>query len=184
MRTLAFAASHRPASFNRQLVTIAASYLQSKGHTLDLIEFGELDMPIFDDDKRERNHIPQPAHEFAERLGAADTLIISSPEYNWSIPASLKNIIDWTSSFRPVPFTDKTAFLMCATPSKRGGTMGLSHLKTSLESVDVFVFPKFFTCGEAPDVFDPGNGACDPAAQEKLHLLLDEFCIFAEKLRV
>jgi NAD(P)H-dependent FMN reductase len=37
----------------------------------------------------------------------SDAFIVASPEYNGSMPGMFKNLIDWTSHFRPQPFGGK-----------------------------------------------------------------------------
>ena len=72
--------------------------------------------------------------------------LISSPEYNSSISAVLKNAIDWIS--RPVAgeaplaaFQFKAAALMSASPGALGGLRGLVHLRSILGNIGVLVLP-------------------------------------------
>ena len=108
--------------------------------------------------------------------------MIATPEYNWSIPGSLKNLIDWLSYLKPCPLTGRTALLMCATPSKRGGPVGLSHLKTTLESVGMFVFPSSLTCGEAESVIGEA-GLLQPKMQDRFEALHLQFLDYTQRLR-
>jgi len=62
------------------------------------------------------NFHPAGAEEFRKRILANDAFIISSPEYNGSIPGLLKNAIDWVSRFRPQPFNEIHALLISASP--------------------------------------------------------------------
>jgi hypothetical protein len=74
-----------------------------------------------------------------------DGFLISSPEYNSSISAVLKNAIDWVS--RPVPgepplvaFRGKVARLMSASPGGLGGLRGLVHLRSILGNIEANPF--------------------------------------------
>jgi NAD(P)H-dependent FMN reductase len=69
------------------------------------------------------------AKELRRRLGQADAFVISSPEYNFSMPGALKNVIDWVSRYGPQPFKGKHCLLMSASPSMAGGNRGLWALR-------------------------------------------------------
>ena len=114
MKFLAFAASHRPDSLNRHLVTLATKQI---GSNVDIAEYGELDMPVYND--LESDNPPKAVLDLAKRLEQVNGVIIATPEYNWSVPGSLKNIIDWLSVLKPAPLTGKTALLMAASPGTR-----------------------------------------------------------------
>ena len=181
MNALVFAASHRPASQNRKLATLVGQWLHSHGVTVDLAEYEALDVPIYNAVLSEEKRIPNAVAEVAARFIQADMLVVCSPEYNWSMPGSLKNLIDWLSHLTPCPLPGKTAFLLCATPSKRGGAVGLSHLKTALESVGIYVFPSAFTCGEADKVLGE-HDFIDEAMRARLETLLIRYLAFSRKL--
>src|SRR5690348_17244803 len=79
-------------------------------------------LPLFDQDIVDRDGFPPEAVELKEALRAADGLLISTPEYNWSIPGFLKNAIDWASrpaSDIPAVFGDLPVALIGA-----GGSAG------------------------------------------------------------
>jgi NAD(P)H-dependent FMN reductase len=142
---LAFTASHRKESTNRILVKLAANIAAKQGALIDFAEYGQLDMPIYDDDQFDENKLPAPLIALQKRLEAAHGIMIASPEYNWSFPGSLKNIIDWVSRLKPMPFAGKTAFLLSASPSLKGGVVGLTQLRLPLEFLGVHVYPQMYT---------------------------------------
>src|SRR5688572_24817459 len=104
MRILAFAASVRSASWNRKLIRLAAGLAEAEGAEVDLAEFREFDMPLYDGDLDQRQGLPEGALELKRRVEAAEALMISIPEYNYSIPGTLKNAFDWVSRARPMPW--------------------------------------------------------------------------------
>jgi NAD(P)H-dependent FMN reductase len=97
-RLLAFAASFRRNSWNRKLITLAADLAREGGADVDLADFREFDMPLYDGDVQAEPGIPPGAEEMARRVAAVDGIVIASPEYNFSMPGTLKNAIDWVSS--------------------------------------------------------------------------------------
>lgn len=181
MNILVFAASHRTESSNRKLASLSARWLNDHKVRVDFAEYIELDTPLYNAELSEQGDIPASVSHIAQRVANADALVIAAPEYNWSIPGSLKNLIDWLSYLRPCPLSGKTALLMCATPSKRGGAVGLSHLKTALESVGMFVYPSALTCGEAEKVLS-AEAILDAKTRERFEVLHTGFLDYATRL--
>lgn len=182
MNTFIFAASHRPQSKNRRLAELSHRWFAAQGVTTDLAEYSELDTPLFNASISEAGQIPESVQKVADRIARAEALVIASPEYNWSMPGSLKNLIDWLSHLSPCPLAGKTALLMCATPSVRGGAVGLSHLKTTLEAVGMFVFPSALTLGEAGTAFS-ADGFTDDKNRARFDTLHARFLDYSTRLQ-
>jgi len=108
-----------------------------------------------DQDLEINNFHPAGAEEFRKRILANDAFVISSPEYNSSMPGLLKNSIDWVSRFRPQPFNERHALLMSASPSMGGGNKALWALRIPLEHLDARVFPDMFSLATAHRAFSP-----------------------------
>jgi len=180
MKLLIFAASHRPESSNRKLAQLAAAHV-AKTVAVDFAEYSEFDMPLYNDVIATAN-IPDIAQSFAKRAASAQGIIISSPEYNWSYPGSLKNIIDWTSRLASNPLAGKTALLMSATPGGRGGILGLNHLKPPLESVQMHVFNRVFPLSNSHTALDAAGELTDAKQRKNFTAMLDEYIVFTRQL--
>jgi NAD(P)H-dependent FMN reductase len=94
MRLFAFAAALRRDSLNRKLVRLAAAAAERAGATVELADFHDFDMPLYDGDLEATSGVPEGARRLRERFLATDAFLISSPEYNFSMPGTLKNAID------------------------------------------------------------------------------------------
>jgi chromate reductase len=145
-KILALAGSTREASFNKKLVRIAAAGARAAGADVTMLDLRDLPLPLFDEDLETRDGLPANARKLKDLMLAHQGFLISSPEYNSSISAVLKNAIDWAS--RPVPgeaplacFTGKTAALMSASPGALGGLRGLVHVRSILGNINVLVMP-------------------------------------------
>ncbi|HET9383258.1 MAG TPA: NAD(P)H-dependent oxidoreductase [Streptomyces sp.] len=95
VRILALVGSLRAGSHNRQLAEAAVG-LAPAGVTVDLFE-GLADIPFYNEDLDVEGSVPAAASKLREAAGAADALLLFTPEYNGTIPAVLKNAIDWLS---------------------------------------------------------------------------------------
>ena len=158
MKILSFAASLRKESVNATLIKIASSIAKEQVCDIEFIDFSEFDVPVYNGDVEASKGIPSGALKLKEKMENSDGIMISSPEYNYSVPGTLKNLIDWTSRIRPQPFKGKNILLMSASPAMAGGSRGLWHLRVPLEGLGSFVYPEMFSLAVAYDAFDPqGN---------------------------
>ncbi|EPJ37989.1 hypothetical protein STAFG_5000 [Streptomyces afghaniensis 772] len=95
VRILALVGSLRAGSHNRQLAE-AAVKLAPEGAEVSLFE-GLAEIPFYNEDIDVEGSVPAAAAKLREAANAADGLLLFTPEYNGTIPAVLKNAIDWLS---------------------------------------------------------------------------------------
>ena len=112
--------SLRSGSFNTALLR-AASDLMPEGTELSVRTVHGI--PLYDADQETADGIPQAVADLKEAIASADGLVLSTPEYNNSIPGVMKNAIDWLS--RPPAdiqrvFGGKPIALIGATPGGFG----------------------------------------------------------------
>jgi NAD(P)H-dependent FMN reductase len=181
-RLLAFAASLRRESWNRKLVGLAVELAREVGAEVDVAEFREFDMPLYDADLQAVLGIPAGASELARRVGAADGLLLASPEYNFSLPGTLKNAIDWVSRIRPMPLRGKSALLLSASNGQVGGVRGLWQLRIPLEGLGVLVYPDMYTLPWADKAFGPDGKLIELERQARLASMVRGYLGVARKL--
>ncbi len=158
-RILAFAGSTREASFNKRLVRAAAGFASAAGAAVTAIDLRDFPLPLFDEDIEARDGLPEPGRRLKELFRQNDGLLISTAEYNSSLPAVLKNAIDWLS--RPEAgqaplscFNGKVAAIMAASPGALGGLRCLYHLRAVLQNINVMVLPEMRAVSSAQNAFD------------------------------
>lgn len=95
VRILALVGSLRAGSHNRQLAE-AAVKLAPEGADVELFE-GLAEIPFYNEDVDVEGSLPEAAARLRAAAQAADAFLFFSPEYNGTIPAVLKNAIDWLS---------------------------------------------------------------------------------------
>ncbi len=89
---LGFAGSLRKDSYNKAILRAAASLVPGDA---ELSTFDLEGIPLFNQDL-EKEPL-EKVKDFNAKIRAADAILISTPEYNYSIPGVLKNSIDWVS---------------------------------------------------------------------------------------
>ncbi|MPY47759.1 NAD(P)H-dependent oxidoreductase [Streptomyces acidicola] len=95
VRILALVGSLRAGSHNRQLAEAATKHAP-EGVEIELFA-GLADVPFYNEDIDVEGSVPAAAARLREVAGQADGFLLFSPEYNGTIPAVLKNAIDWLS---------------------------------------------------------------------------------------
>lgn len=100
VKVLALVGSLRAASINRQIAELAAA-VAPDGISVVVYQ-GLGDLPFYNDDIDAPTAIPRSVVALREAAARADAALVVTPEYNGSIPAVIKNAIDWLSR----PFGD------------------------------------------------------------------------------
>ena len=121
-KILAFAGSLRKDSFNKQMVKTAVKGAEDAGAVVTLIDLKDYPLPIYDQDIETAVGLPENVLKLKSLFLKNDGFLIACPEYNSSITAVLKNVIDWVS--RPAKgedvylccFINKVVVLMSASP--------------------------------------------------------------------
>lgn len=182
LKLLAFAASLKRESLNRKLIELAADLAREGGADVDLADFHEFDMPLYNADLQAKSGFPPGAQELGRRIERADGLMIASPEYNYSMPGTLKNAVDWVSRMKPMPFRGKYGFLLSASTSLVGGLRGLWALRVPLEGLGVTLYPDMFGLAQAHQAFDENGQLKDPEVQERLAKMAKGYFVMGRKL--
>jgi chromate reductase len=168
LRVLVFGAALRAESTNARLASLVARLIAETGAIADLAAMRDFDMPSYDGDVEATAGLPQGALALRDRLEQCDAFVISSPEYNASVPGVLKNAIDWVSRVQPQPFKTKHALLVSASPSLVGGNRGLWALRVPLEHLGTRVYPDMFSLARAHRGFTEDGLLADSGLQQRL----------------
>ena len=184
VRVLVFGASLGSVSLNNRLAALGAEVVTEKGGTADLARIQDFECPFYDSDIDREQGVPAGAQQLRDRLVTADALIVASPEYNASMPAVLKNLIDWGSRIRPQPFNGKQALLLSASPSMVGGNRGLWALRVPLEHLGTRVYPDMFSLAQAHKAFDERGRVANPELQKRFESTIECFMDLVEAAKL
>lgn len=180
IRFLIFGASLRTGSANARLATIAARSVEANGGEVDLATMNEFDCPSYDQDVQDGRGFPAGAERLRGRLLLCDALVISSPEYNASMPGVLKNALDWVSRFRPQPLDQHHALIMSASPSMTGGNRGAWALRVPLEHLGARVYPDMFSLSQAHLRLDDQGNLTDAELMRRFEATITSFMDLVE----
>jgi chromate reductase len=137
-----FVGSLRKASINRKLAYAVAAQFPPE-FSFDFVNLA--DIPLYNQDLD--NAMPAPAVLLKQQVAQADGILFVTPEHNRSLPAALKNGIDWGS--RPPgqnSWTGKPSGVIGTSPSAAGTGLCQQHLRNILaaEGSPAFTTPEVF----------------------------------------
>lgn len=123
---LGICGSLRKTSLNRALLAAVRDALPADAR---MSLYDSIDLPIFNNDLED----PPGVIQLKAAITAADGVVFSVPEYNYSVPGGLKNALDWVS--RPPeqsPLRGKPIGMVGAASGMSGTMRAQSHLRQML----------------------------------------------------
>ena len=177
-RILAIPGSLRRRSVNRAMLH-AAIERAPEGVEIELYDDLGSIPPFNEDDEGERT--PQPVLDLRRRIGQADALLISTPEYNHSVPGVIKNAMDWAS--RPMGLAEivgKPTAVMSASASAFGGVWAQAELRKALAASGARVHEEGVAVSKAGERIDTQGRLVDEEVIDQIAALVAELRELAE----
>lgn len=180
MKILGIPGSLRKASFNRMALNAAKSLLPA-GASLDIFDLEGI--PVYNQDQDATP--PARVTEFKQAIRAADALLISTAEYNYSMPGVLKNAIDWASRpYGDSAWKGKPVAIMGASVGNLGTARAQYHLRQCFVFLDMpAVNQPEVMIGGAAAKFDAAGNLNDDMAKKLIGQLLQSLAALAGKAK-
>lgn len=175
MKFTAIVGTTSPKSHNRTLLQFMQAHFKDKAE-IELLEINEV--PMFNQDNPSNN--PQLL-EINEKIIASDGVIIATPEYNHSIPSSLKSVLEWLS-YELHPLDGKPVMILGASIDSQGSSRAQLHLRQILDApgVNANVMPGYeFLLGNAHKAFDENGQLNSEGTIDFLEICFLRFMRFA-----
>jgi len=162
---LGIAGSLRSGSHNRLLLRAAAG----------VSIYEELSsIPLFNEDLEASD--PESVRRLRSAVASADGLLISTPEYNWSIPGVLKNAIDWLSRPPEEVLIGKPVAVIGASGGRWGTRLAQAALRQTLTATESLVMPApAMFVRDAAGIFDEAGHLTDKTVRDQLDNVLAAF---------
>ena len=176
---IAISGSLRRGSYNT-MVLKATQKLTPANIVIEQISIA--DLPMYNFDLHEKV-FPESIEKICTSIKDADGLIIVTPEYNYSIPGVLKNVIDFLSKHPAKPFDKKAVGIISASPSLLGGVRAQYHLRQIMVAVNAMVM-------NVPEVvitqvntkFDESGNLIDEKTKEFLKVFVEALAVHSSIL--
>ena len=178
LRIAVIVGSNRKESINRKLALAMAKLAP------DSLTFEELridDLPMYNMDLEGSR--PAEVNRFTAAVASCDGVLMLTPEHNRSLPAVLKNAIDWGS--KPMDknvWRDKPIAISGTSPGAIGTAVAQQHLRQLLGVLGASVLGGEAYITFAPDLVDEHGNITVDATKAFLKAYVDRFASFAHKL--
>ena len=174
LHVIGIAGSLRRGSFNRSLLMAARELALAP---LEIEPFDIASVPFYNQDLDNDDDRPEAVRRLKRAIADADAVLISSPEYNHSVPGVLQNTIDWVS--RPAgrsPLRGKPFAIMGASTSLIGTARAQQQLKLVLMSAQALVMPHAgVAVASAKEKFDEAGALVHEPTRTFLSAFLRDF---------
>src|SRR5271170_8367181 len=166
---LGICGSLRRASYNMAALRAAVA-LKPAGVSVTVADISQI--PPYNEDVRVEG-FPPSVETLRRQIAAADALIFSCPEYNYSMSGVLKNAIDWASRPPDQPFAGKPCAIIGAAGGMAGSARAQYDLRRSCVFLDMHPLNKpEVLIGRAHTKFDAAGGFADEAGRGFIRDLL------------
>ena len=188
LKILVIPGSLRSGSLNARLAAAAAHELAQSGVEVTRISLSDFALPIYDGDLQGRSGVPKNAINLKRMIGANHGVLIVTPEYNSSVPALVKNTIDWVSRVqdshetRGQVFRDRTFAIAAASGGRLGGTRALAALRLILSACHATVIPNQLALSFAEEAYDDMDRLKHSADSEGLKALVRQLIEFSQHM--
>jgi len=164
MKIAIISASVRIGRNSHRIALFFKNYIEAnKLATVDLLDLKEYQFPIFEERLKALKNPPTEVVQFAEKIKAADGVIIVTPEYNGGYPASLKNVIDLLYQ----EWKRKPIALATASTGQFGGAQVTTSLVFTLWKIGAWVVPAMYPGPKVQEAYDEHGTPADIEATEK-----------------
>lgn len=164
-KIIAFGGSSSRNSINKQLAVYAANLFQNV--EVEVLDLNDYEMPVYSVDKEKEQGIHSLAHDFYDKIGNADFIVLSLAEHNGAYSSAFKNTLDWASRINNKTFQQKPMLLLATSPGARGGgnVLDIASKRFPFQGAEVkgsFSLPTFY------ENFDAVNGIINPELKNQL----------------
>lgn len=170
--------SNRKESINR---TLALALAKLGGGTFDTKLIQIDDLPMYNQDHEQP--VPVPVARFKAEVEGSDALLFVTPEHNRSIPAVLKNAIDWGGRpYGKTSWPDKPAAVTGTSSGAISSAIVQQHLKAVLANQGLNLIGGEAYIQFKPELIDANHNVTDESVRGFLQAFIDKFSAFAGKL--
>ena len=188
LKILVIPGSLRSGSLNAKLAAAAAYELVQADAEVTRISLGDFPLPIYDGDLQNKSGVPKNAINLKRMIGAHHGVLIVTPEYNSSVPALVKNTIDWISRVqdphetRGQVFRERVFAIAAASGGRLGGTRALAALRLILTACHASVVPNQLALSFADQAYDEMDRLKHPADVEALQALVRQLIDHSQRM--
>lgn len=179
MRLVGIIGNNATESTNRTLMRFLAEHVRDRAE-VDVAEIRPI--PLFKDSPGLT--APDPVRDLIARIEAADGVVIATPEYDHTIPAALKSVLEWLSATSQV-MKGKPVMIVGASYGRLGTSRAQDHLRQILSSpmLRARVLPAEYLLSDSLQAFDEHGALVKALDVERLDAVVGEFLEYCRIVR-
>ena len=188
LKILVIPGSLRTGSLNAKLAATIAHELVVAGAEVTRISLSDFPLPIYDGDLQAKSGVPKHAVNLKRMMGSHHGVLMVTPEYNSSVPALVKNTIDWVSRVqdphetRGQIFRDRAFAIAAASGGRLGGTRALAALRLILTACHATVVPNQLALSFAEGAYDDKDRLKHAPDIEALSAMVRQLIEFSQRM--
>ncbi|OQW61267.1 MAG: NADPH-dependent FMN reductase [Proteobacteria bacterium SG_bin9] len=188
IKILIIPGSLRTGSLNARLAGVIAREFAKADADVTRISLGDYPLPIYDGDFEAKSGVPANAVNLKRMIGSHHGVVFVTPEYNSSLPALVKNAVDWVTRVEDrgetqgQVFRERAFALASASEGKLGGARGLAAFRLILSGCRALVIPNQLALSFADQAYDDADHLKNPGDVALLQAMVKQLIDVAQHM--
>lgn len=188
VKILIIPGSLRTGSLNARLAGVIAREFAKADADVTRISLGDYPLPIYDGDFEAKSGVPANAVNLKRMIGSHHGVVFVTPEYNSSLPALVKNAVDWVTRVEDrgetqgQVFRERAFALASASEGKLGGARGLAAFRLILSGCRALVIPNQLALSFADQAYDDADHLKNPGDVALLQAMVKQLIDVAQHM--
>lgn len=188
VKILIIPGSLRTGSLNVRLAGAIEREFAKAGVDVTRISLADYPLPIYDGDFEAKSGVPANAVNLKRMIGAHHGVVFVTPEYNSSLPALVKNAVDWVTRVEDrgetqgQVFRERVFALASASEGKLGGARGLAAFRLILSGCRALVIPNQLALSFADQAYDDADHLKNPGDIALLQAMVKQLIDVAQHM--
>lgn len=188
VKILIIPGSLRTGSINARLAAVITKEFAVAGVEVTQLSLGDYPLPIYDGDLEAKSGVPKNALNLKRMIGAHDGVVFVTPEYNSSLPALVKNAIDWVTRVEErgetqgQVFRDSAFAIASASEGKLGGSRCLAAMRLILSGCRALVIPNQVALSFADRAYDDRDGLKHKGDRDAVSALVTQLIDMSQQM--
>ena len=188
VKILIIPGSLRTGSINARLAAVVAKEFALANVEVTRLSLADYPLPIYDGDFEVKSGVPRNAVNLERMMSSHHGIVFVTPEYNSSLPALVKNAIDWVTRVEDrgrtqgQVFRERAFAMASASEGKLGGSRCLAALRLILSGCRAIVIPNQLALSFADQAYDDAERLKLQADRDALQAMVTQLIDVSQQM--
>jgi NAD(P)H-dependent FMN reductase len=188
VKILIIPGSLRTGSINARLAAVVAKEFALANVEVTRLSLADYPLPIYDGDFEAKSGVPRNAVNLERMMSSHHGIVFVTPEYNSSLPALVKNAIDWVTRVEDrgrtqgQVFRERAFAMASASEGKLGGSRCLAALRLILSGCRAIVIPNQLALSFADQAYDDAERLKLQADRDALQAMVTQLIDVSQQM--